>query len=82
MKEAKMHLVNKLFNNDTIRTVWDNDKEKYYISIVDMVGVLSGSDRPRKYWSDLKKKLIEEGNEVSERIGQLKLKAKVKTLAG
>lgn len=47
-----------------------------------MVGVLSGSDRPRKYWSDLKKKLIEEGNEVSERIGQLKLKAKVKTLAG
>lgn len=81
MKEAKMHLVNKLFNNDTIRTVWDNDKEKYYISIVDMVGVLSGSDRPRKYWSDLKKKLIEEGNEVSERIGQLKLKAKVKTLA-
>ena len=82
MKEDKMHLVNKLFNNDTIRTVWDNDKEKYYISIVDMVGVLSGSDRPRKYWSDLKKKLIEEGNEVSERIRQLKLKAKVKTLAG
>lgn len=76
MKEDKMHLVNKLFNNDTIRTVWDNDKEKYYISIVDMVGVLSGSDRSRKYWSDLKKKLIEEGNEVSERIGQLKLKAK------
>lgn len=76
MKEDKMHLVNKLFNNDTIRTVWDKDKEKYYISIVDMVEVLSGSDRPRKYWSDLKKKLIEEGNEVSERIGQLKLKAK------
>ena len=71
-----MHLINKLFNNDTIRTVWDKEKEKYYISIVDMVEVLSGSDRPRKYWSDLKKKLTEEGNEVSERIGQLKLKAK------
>lgn len=50
-----MHLINKLFNNDTIRTVWDKTKEKYYISIVDMVGILSGSDRPRKYWSDLKK---------------------------
>lgn len=75
MKDDKMHLINKIFNNDTIRTVWDKDKEKYYISIVDMVGILSGSDRPRKYWSDLKKKLIEEGSEVSEKIGQLKLKA-------
>ena len=49
-----MHLINKIFNNETIRTVWDKEKEKYYISIVDLVGVLSESDRPRKYWSDLK----------------------------
>ena len=70
-----MHLINKIFNNETIRTVWDKEKEKYYISIVDLVGVLSESDRPRKYWSDLKNKLKQEGNEVSEKIGQLKLKA-------
>ena len=73
MNQDKMHLVNKIFNNETIRTVWDKNEEKYYISIVDLVGVLSESDRPRKYWSDLKSKLKQEGNEVSEKIGQLKL---------
>ena len=62
MKEDKMHLINKLFNNETIRTVWDKDEEKYYISVVDMIRVLTESDRPRKYWSDLKKKMIDEGN--------------------
>ena len=76
MNQDKMHLVNKIFNNETIRTVWDKEQEKYFISIVDLVGVLSESDRPRKYWSDLKSKLKQEGNEVSEKIGQLKLKSK------
>ena len=75
MNQDKMRLINKIFNNETIRTVWDKEKEKYYISIVDLVGVLSESDRPRKYWSDLKNKLKQEGNEVSEKIGQLKLKS-------
>ena len=75
MNQEKMHLVNKIFNNETIRTVWDKEQEKYFISIVDLVGVLSESDRPRKYWSDLKSKLKQEGNEVSEKIGQLKLKS-------
>ena len=75
MDENKMQLINKLFNNETIRTIWDKDEEKYYISIVDIVGVISGSNRPRKYWSDLKKNLIKEGFEVSEKIGQLKLKS-------
>ena len=75
MEQDKMHLVNKIFNNETIRTVWDEEHEKYYISIVDLVGVLTESDRPRKYWSDLKSKLKQEGNEVSEKIGQLKLKS-------
>ncbi len=75
MNQDKMHLVNKLFNNETIRAVWDKENEKYYISVVDLIGVLSESDRPRKYWSDLKSKLKQEGNEVSERIGQLKLKS-------
>ena len=75
MGQDKMHLINKIFNNETIRTVWDKEDEKYYISIVDLVGVLSESDRPRKYWSDLKSKLNQDGNEVSEKIGQLKLKS-------
>ena len=75
MGQDKMHLINKIFNNETIRTVWDKEDEKYYISIVDLVGILSESDRPRKYWSDLKSKLKQEGNEVSEKIGQLKLKS-------
>jgi len=75
MSEEKMHLINKIFNNETIRAVWDKDEEKYYISVVDIVGVLSGSSRPRKYWSDLKKQLQEEGSELSEKIGQLKLKS-------
>ena len=75
MKQDKMHLINKIFNNETIRTVWDKEDDKYYISVVDIVGVLSGSDRPRKYWSDLKSKLKQEGSELSEKIGQLKLKS-------
>ena len=76
MNQDKMYLINKLFKDNTIRTVWDKNEEKYYVSVVDIVGYLSGSVRPRKYWSDLKKRLIEEGhNELSEKIGQLKLKS-------
>ena len=75
MNQNKIYLINKIFNNETIRTVWDKDDEKYYISVVDIVGVLSESERPRKYWSDLKRQLLKEGNEVSEKIGQLKLKS-------
>ena len=75
MNQDKMYLVNRIFNNETIRTVWDKEEEKYYISIVDLVGVLSESDRPRKYLSDLKSKLKQEGNEVSEKIGQLRLRS-------
>ena len=56
MKENKMHLISKLFNSETIRTVWDKEKEKYFISVVDVVGILSGSERPRKYWGRSKSK--------------------------
>jgi len=54
MKQYNMHLINKIFNDETIRTVWDKNDEKYYISIVDIVGVLSESDNPRNYWKVLK----------------------------
>lgn len=51
-------------------------KNEWWFSIVDIIEALTGTDRPRKYWNDLKKRLIEEGyNEVSEKIGQLKLQS-------
>ena len=57
MKEDKMHLINKIFNNEEIRNIWDKEVEKYYISVVDVVGVLTESKEPRKYWNWLKNKL-------------------------
>ena len=54
---------------------WDADKELWYFSIIDIIATLTGSDRPRKYWSNLKLKLVNEGSEVSEKIGQLKMVA-------
>jgi hypothetical protein len=63
----------RLFNDKKIRTHWDDNREKWYFSVVDVIEVLTGSDRPRKYWSDLKAKLENEGSELSEKIGQLKL---------
>ncbi|TRX23671.1 Bro-N domain-containing protein [Flavobacterium franklandianum] len=65
----------KLFEQKQIRSIWIDDEEKWYFSIVDVLQVLIENDRPRKYWSDLKSKLIREGSEVSEKIGQLKLLA-------
>lgn len=63
----------KIFEDKKIRTVWDDKTEMWYFSIVDVIEVLTDSDRPRKYWSDLKKKLKAEGSQLSEEIGQLKL---------
>lgn len=63
----------KLFEQKQIRSVWSEDDEKWYFSIIDVIEVLTGSDRPRKYWSDLKAKLKKEGSELSENIGQLKM---------
>lgn len=65
----------KLFEEKQVRSVWDAEQEKWYISIVDVIEILTGTDRPRKYWSDLKAKLKKEGSELSEKIGQLKLQS-------
>ena len=76
MGQDRMHLINKIFNNETIRTVWDKENEKYYISIVDLVGVMAESDSPRKYWNWLKNKLKKDENfETSSITRQLKLKS-------
>jgi hypothetical protein len=68
---TKLHL----FEEQQLRTVWDSEQEKWYISIVDVIEVLTGTDRPRKYWNDLKTKLKKEGSELSEKIGQLKMQS-------
>ncbi len=65
----------KLFEEKQVRSIWNEEEEKWYFSIVDTIQVLTDSERPRKYWSDLKAKLKKEGSELSEKIGQLKISA-------
>jgi len=62
-----------LFEGKTIRKIWDNTLEKWYFSVVDVVAALTGSSIPRRYWSDLKISLKNEGSEVYEKIVQLKM---------
>jgi len=64
-----------LFNDQPVRRVWNAEEEKWYFSVVDVVRILAQNDRPRKYWDDLKRKLQQDGSEVSEKIGQLKMTA-------
>ena len=67
----------KLFEGNQIRSIWDNEREEWYFSIVDIVGVLTESENPRRYWSDLKRKMKDEEGSVQlyENIVQLKMKA-------
>ena len=66
MREAQIHLINKMFNDKTIRTVWNKEEEKYYISVVDIVTALVDSKDPRHYWNALKSRLKKEGNETEQ----------------
>ena len=52
----------KIFEDKKVRTIWDESQEKWYISIIDVIEVLTNNERPRKYWSDLKAKLKKEGS--------------------
>ena len=65
----------KLFEQAKIRTVWDEDQEKWFFSIVDVIAVLTESESPRKYWSVLKTRLKNEGSELATNCSQLKLQA-------
>lgn len=67
----------KLFEGNQIRSIWDNEREEWYFSIVDIIGVLTDSENPRRYWSDLKRKMKDEEGAVQlyENIVQLKMKA-------
>jgi hypothetical protein len=64
-----------LFEDRRIRTAWDEDAEEWFFSVIDVVEVLTGTDNPRRYWSDLKRKLKAEGSELYEKIVQLKMTA-------
>ena len=65
----------KSFEGNQIRSIWDNEREEWYFSIVDIIGVLTESENPRKYWSVLKTRLKKEGNELATICSQLKMKA-------
>ena len=56
MKENQMHLISKMFKSETIRTVWNKEEQKYYISVVDIVGILSESKNKQLYWRKLKQR--------------------------
>ncbi len=65
----------KIFEEKKVRTIWDAKQEKWYLSIIDVIEILTGSPRPRKYWNALKTKLKDEGSELSHKLGQLKMAA-------
>lgn len=75
MKEKKLETINNLFNDSNIRSAWDSTIEDYYFSVVDVIAALTDSNIPKRYWSDLKRKLSEEGSQLYENVVRLKLKA-------
>lgn len=75
MNENKLRTITNLFEGNEIRSVWDSNKEDYYFSVVDVIKVLTESKIPRRYWTDLKRKLLDEGSQLYENIVQLKLRS-------
>jgi DNA-damage-inducible protein D len=65
----------KLFQQQKVRTHWDEEKGQWYFSVIDVIEILTGSSILKRYWTDLKKKLAKEGSQLYEKIVQLKLKA-------
>ena len=76
MENNKLETISNLFEDSEIRSAWDSEKEEYYFSVVDVIGALTDSNIPRNYWSDLKRKLKQEGSQLHENIVQLKMKSK------
>lgn len=75
MNQDKLKTISNLFEGKEIRSIWNKEQEEYYFSVVDVVNALAEPKEPRKYWNDLKRKLQNEGSELSEKIGQLKMKS-------
>ena len=75
MNDNKLETISNLFEGKEIRSIWDADKEEYYFSVVDVISALTDSNIPKRYWTDLKRKLTDEGSELYENIVQLKMKS-------
>ena len=77
MNNNKLETITNLFEGAQIRSVWDNNKEDYYFSVVDVISALTTGDyqKSRNYWKWLKGKLIDEGSELVSKTNQLKMKA-------
>ena len=77
MKENKLETITNLFENSTIRSIWNEAKEEYYFSVIDIIGTLTNNDyqKSRNYWKWLKNKLNNEGSELVSDTNQLKMKS-------
>ena len=73
MKEEKLKTITNLFEGNEVRSVWDNEQEEYYFSVVDVINVLANPKDARKYWAVLKMRLKKEGSEVTTNCSQLKM---------
>ena len=70
-----MEIITNLFEGEEIRSLWDSEKQDYFFSVIDVVKVLTNSNVPKRYWTDLKRQLNNEGSQLYENIVQLKMKA-------
>ena len=75
MDNNKLDTITNLFEGKEIRSIWNSEKEDYFFSVVDVIAALTDSKIPKRYWSDLKRKLTEEGSKLYENIVQLKMLA-------
>ena len=75
MDNNKIDTITNLFEGKEIRSIWNSEKEDYFFSVVYVVSALNDSKIPKRYWSDLKRKLTEEGSQLYENIVQLKMLA-------
>ncbi len=71
----KLTTISNIFEGNEIRSIWNSEKEEYYFSVIDVIGALTDSKEPRKYWSVLKTRLKKEGSELTTICSQLKLKS-------
>ena len=74
--DNKLETISNLFEGKEIRSIWDAEKEEYYFRVVDVIGALTDSKIPKRYWTDLKRRMTEEGSQLYENIVQLKMIAK------
>ncbi len=76
MNQNKLRIISNLFNGAEIRSIWNNEEEEYYFSVIDVISVLTESQDPAHYWRTLKSRLLKEGNETVTNCDTFKLKAK------